>query len=192
MMLFCAVVLPNLEYCCQLWSPVDKGQIRQIEAIQRRFKSKLYGLETLDYWIRLEVLNLDLVERRRERYLIIYVYKIINGIVPNLVNPRFKIRVLHRDRRGRSCIIPPINNRALASVKSLVEMSFPVQAPRLFNSLPVKLRNFNGSTDSFKNLLDNFLKNIPDKPCLPNYHQTASSNSIPDQLDALRSAGIFY
>ena len=84
MTLFRAMVLPHLEYCCQLWSPVDKGQIRQIEAIQRRFTSKLSGLETLDYWKRLEVLNLYSLERRRERCLIIYVYKIINGIVPNL------------------------------------------------------------------------------------------------------------
>ena len=189
--LFKSMVLPQLEYCCPLWSPVTVGKIRQIENIQRSFTAKIVTVSNLNYWERLKVLGLYSLERRRERYLIIYVFKITQGITPNFEGEKFRIRVNYSDRRGRTCVIPGINAQALASVTSMVEASFPVRGPKLFNTLPSSLRNFNGSTDAFKSRLDKFLNRIPDQPCLPAYQQPASSNSIIDQLAALRAAGIF-
>ena len=74
----------------------------------------------------------------------------------------------------------------------MVEASFPVRGPKLFNSLSMDLRNFDGSLDVFKRRLDKFLQTIPDQPCIPAYQQPALSNSIVDQLSALRAAGVCH
>ena len=44
-------------------------------------------MESLDYSERLVFLKLHSLQRRRERYCIIYVWKIIEGLVPNFSNP---------------------------------------------------------------------------------------------------------
>ena len=130
------MVLLHLEYCCPLWSPTTIGKVRQIEAVQRSFTSKITSVASLNYWERLKALDLFSLERRRERYLIIYVFKIIQCVTPNFASPKFEIKAIYNERRGRTCVIPPINNRAMASVKTMVESSFPVRSPKLFNSLP--------------------------------------------------------
>ena len=81
--LFKSLVLNILEYCCPLWSPHRFQDISKIEAVQRRFTSKIATVRHLDYWDRLKALNLYSLQRRRERYQLIYMWKIINSKVPN-------------------------------------------------------------------------------------------------------------
>ena len=81
-------------------------------------------------------------------------------------------------------------HRASARIVTLRESSFAVAGPKLFNALPLNLRNYSGSLDSFKSKLDKFLGGVPDKPALPNYPQSAASNSIIDQLAQLRVEGV--
>ena len=38
----------------------------------------------LDYWLRLKLLRLYSVERRRERFMIVYLFKMLHGFVPNI------------------------------------------------------------------------------------------------------------
>ena len=78
-----ATVLPILEYCSQLWGPTKTGDIKLLESIQRSFTSKINEVRELSYWDRLKLLDLHSLERRRDRYSIMYVYKIITGLVPN-------------------------------------------------------------------------------------------------------------
>ena len=99
-----SLVLPILDYCSQLWSPTSKGQIQQLEEIQKSFTRKIHAACREDYWSRLSSLRLYSLERRRERYRIIYTWKILEGLVPNLkVN---KIRSTATSRNGRMCIVP--------------------------------------------------------------------------------------
>ena len=189
--LFKTMVLPRIEYCCPLWSPITIGLIRQLEAVQRSFTAKIHQMGDLDYWGRLKKLGLYSLERRRERYQIIYIYKILQGLVPNFEGERYQIKLEYNDRRGRTCRVPGINVLALSSITSMIEASLSVRGPNLFNRLPIFLRNFNGSVNAFKHKLDIFLKCIPDRPSLPGYQQSAPSNSIIDQLATLRAAGIF-
>ena len=50
-------------------------------------------------------------------------------------------------------------------VKSIRDNSFTVCGPRLFNSLPLHIRNLTDcSVDTFKHHLDAFLTCIPDEP----------------------------
>lgn len=174
--LYKSLVMPLVEYCCQLWCPTNIGQIRIIEAVQRTFTSRIEGLENINYWERLCRLNLYSLERRRERYIIIYIWKTINNLVPNL-DSNEAIRTINSARRGVLCIIPPIAG-SWKKIISMKESTMAVYGPKLYNRLPKHLREPTGTLELFKNRLDKFLKTIPDHPLLPHYHSTMDSNSL--------------
>ena len=88
-------------------------------------------------------------------------------------------------------MIPLLINHAPLFVGRLKEDTFAVKGPRLFNDLPSEFRNFTGTADKFKRKLDLFLKNVPDRPALPNYFQSSSRNSVVEQVTAMRIAGNF-
>ena len=180
--LFRSLILPLVEYCCQLWSPRRIGLIRRVETIQRSFTFRIRRIQHMNYWDRLAQLKLYSLERRRERYFIIYTWKMINGLVPNINEENMSIRTRMNERRGLTCLIPNIQRSALQSVQTMKEESLLVHGPRLFNVLPRELRVFSGTLETFKLKLDKFLQSVPDKPALPHYQQSASSNSLLDQI----------
>ena len=53
-----SLVIPLLEYCCQLWNPWKAKHIQAIEAIQRTFTYKITEVQHLNYWERLHKLKL--------------------------------------------------------------------------------------------------------------------------------------
>ena len=70
---FISLVIPLLEYYCQLWNPWKAKDIQAIKAIQRTFTYKITEVQHLNYWERLHELKLYSLRRRRERYIIIYI-----------------------------------------------------------------------------------------------------------------------
>ena len=174
-----SLVMPILDYCSQLWSPTMKGEIQQIEEIQKNFTRKIHMRDRGDYWHRLASLRLYSLERRRERYRIIYVWKIMEGLVPNLnTNPIHHTTSL---RNGRMCVIPKSSNNVPSRIQSLREGSLSVHGARLFNALPVRLRNMKGlSLPKFKKELDDYLRTVPDEPQCCGYtaNRRAASNSV--------------
>lgn len=175
------LILPKLEYCSQLWIPTKIGDMQEIEGLQRTFTSRIKDTENLNYWERLTDLKLYSIERRFERYLIIYAWKAADN---HVISPeKFETTELN-SRTGRKFItnFPP--NITKTSLTRLQNLPFN-RAKNLFNKLPKNIRNINNtSVDTFKNHLDNFLKHIPDEPNVPGYkkYQAADSNSIGDQL----------
>ena len=130
----------------------------------------------LSYKDRLAALNIYSLERRRERYLIIYIWKILENFVPNFSDP---IGHYISERRGRYCITSHIE---LGCLGSLQFNSFRFKASRLFNSLPKFIRNSSSCTVLvFKRRLDNFLSDVPDDPV-----QTNQSNSLIQLLGPAR------
>ena len=184
--MFKALVLPIMEYCCQLWSPKKQYLVRKIETVQRHFTAVIMGTENLKYGERLKYLRIYSLERRRDRYAIIYAWKIIQGLAPNMLG-RDKIRCVETNQRlGRYCLLPPLNNKAPNYVQSLREHSFSVHGPRLFNEMTAELRNFDGSLASFKHRLDAYLATVEDKPYDPTEPQVADTNSLIDQIRCAR------
>ena len=180
MTLWNSLVRSKLEYCCQLWNPLKKGDIQCIEQVQRNYLRKISGMKSLSYWQQLKSLSIYSLERRRERYLIIYVWKIIEKQVPNISNSENDgVKTKTHIRRGRLCIVPTVNSQAQQAVKSLRYASFAVHAPRLFNVLPAGIRNISGcKVDFFKNKLDCFLKTVPDEPQITGYTAMRRASSI--------------
>ena len=70
--LYRSLVIPILEYCSVLWSPSSVGLIQQLESIQWSFLRKIRGINCHNYWECLERMKMYSLERRRERYRIIY------------------------------------------------------------------------------------------------------------------------
>ena len=73
MTLLKSLVIPRLEYCCQLWNPWKAKDIQAIEAGQRTFTYRITEVQHLSYLERLHKLKLYSLQRRRERYIIIYI-----------------------------------------------------------------------------------------------------------------------
>ena len=69
------------------------------------YTKHITGMHDLSYE-RLKALKLYSLQRRREKYCIIYVWKVLEGLVPNFSHP---IIATLSDRRGRSCTISNVN-----------------------------------------------------------------------------------
>ena len=83
LMLWKSLIRSKLEYCCQLWCPTQTGDIQGLEQVQRSFIRKITGVQHLSYWQQLQELSMYSLERRRERYISIYIWRIMEGQVPN-------------------------------------------------------------------------------------------------------------
>ena len=76
-----SIIQPRLHYCSQLWSPDNQHSINSIEAVLHHFLARVSGLENMNHWERLKKMNLYSQERRRERYMAIFIWKISEGQV---------------------------------------------------------------------------------------------------------------
>ena len=167
-----SVLRPQVEYGCQIWSPTSTGQINQLESIQRKFTSKFARFrvfdETLGFTIcnttyeeRLRQLKITSLQRRRERYMILYMHKIKLHLVPN---PGFD----YVYRRCQKFSFKP------KEYKKPGRTSFFNMGPRLFNSIPPDLRELDDvvqptslDLDKFKKKLDKVLSVIIDDVSAP-------------------------
>ena len=101
------------------------------------------------------------LQRRRERYLAIYVFKIAKGLVPN----NLKLQFYNTSRHGLKCRQPTI--RASTSHISTVRKNFFTSTgPAVFNVLPCKVKEAT-TLNQFKYRLDQFLCSVPDLPPTP-------------------------
>ena len=114
----------------------------------------------MGYWERLSHLQMISQQRRLERYRIIYVWKVLKGLAPYC-----GISADSKNRLGRICSIPKLVNTSSSKIKTLRVNCFQVHGPRLFNCLPIQLRNLTRCTvDEFKAQLDKVLSMVPDEP----------------------------
>ena len=175
-----SIVQPKLDYCSQLWSPADQASINQLEAVQRHLVDRIRDtkLTGLSYWEKLSELRLYSQERRRERYQLIFLWKISQGMVSG-----YDIKFSSDGRRGRSVIPNTVVKAAPSVVKNARERTLGVRGARMFNLLPEKLRSMNSDhIEVFKNHLDVFLSSIPDQPTMTGLGRSADTNSLLDQL----------
>ena len=172
--LFNSIVRSKLEYCSQIWDPFLIKHISAIEQIQRNFTKKIQGLKDLNYWERLDKLELMSLQRRREKLTIIFVWKIKYNLVPNDINLEFST---NNRRSGSVAIVKPMP-RSAGKLLSMFENSFIVKSAKLWNKLPLKLKQVDSLT-VFKSQLDKYLKLIPDRPPIRGYYHT-NKNSILD------------
>ena len=157
--MFKSLVQPHLDFCSKLWSPSEGPNLVKVEKVLRDFTKRIPELKGKNYWQRLEAMKMNSEQRRFERYKIIYMWKIINDLVPNCGVEWTEAT----ERKGRMCKIP--NLKGSSKVQKLREQSFQMAGPKLWNCLPKSVRNLKTtSLDEFKQLLDDFLCKVPDEP----------------------------
>ena len=111
------------------------------------------------------------LQRRRERAIILHVWKILNNYNPNSVNMEFKY---HDRSTAIKAVVKPLP-KLRGKILTIFDESFAVKSAKLWNILPSMLTKIT-SLDSFKTNLDKFLFEISDEPPLPGYsHKTNNS-----------------
>ena len=187
------VIYPTLEYCCVLWSPTNPALINVLESVQRNFVRRIdFGHNReLDYWDRLASLKLYSLERRRERYLILYTWKVLKGLYPNpglLLNT--VLHNQHATHPNTGIGFARYNDRtgvllshAQGDNTRINKLSILSKCCDLFNALPSHLRQLTPDPDppcliNFKKDLDAWLLTLPDQPQIQTRHRPAPSNSI--------------
>ena len=107
-----SLVIPLLEHSCQLLNPWKAKDTQDIEAIQRAFTYKITDVQHLNHWERLHELKLYFLKRRRERYMLIYIWKIKQHMVPNIDGTMgHTIETRKHPRHGTQCVIQYPTNR---------------------------------------------------------------------------------
>ena len=191
------LIYPTIEYNSILWNPTDPDLIDLLESVQNNFLKRI-ECQTLkpssDYWDRLATFKLYSLQRRRERYRIIYTWKIIHNFYPNpghLTDAEFPD---HTDYPNPGITIHISNSNEItvrcredlprwAAGKSVLKSCCD-----LYNSLPRALRRILGPNEypilnTFKEGLDNWLVTIPDRPNSARRAKICQSNSILHQKE---------
>ena len=121
------------------------------------------------------------LERRRDRYKIIYTRQQIEGVKENIMNLKTSKNKANRMVNNGNYV-----NRSTRTTRVLSKIHYsPRTTERSFNSLQRKLRNMNGvKVDTFKRHLDLWMVRVPDQPKCNGYQSfiAANSNAIYDQV----------
>ena len=107
----------GMDYGSQVWSPTCNAKLSHLESVLRSYLANTEGLEVYNHWERLSMARLSSIQRRHERYKIMYIWKIVNGLVPN-----FGINWNENSRRGLMIEIPTLNSKVPDSVKTLRDL----------------------------------------------------------------------
>ena len=149
-------VRPHLEFAVPAWSPWTAQDKNTLENVQRRAVRMVSGLSSVDYEDRLKELNLLSLEKRREKFDLVQVFKIIRQ--KDDVDPStwFKLVGDHPTRVTRHTndalnIIPP------SSRLDLRKNFFSHRVVDLWNKVPSEVKRAS-TIRYFKNYVDDVLK----------------------------------
>ena len=149
-----------MDYCSQLWAPSRASDLLRLEKIQKNFLRKIPSLSHLSYWDHLESLKMYLIQQRLERYRVIYIWKLIEGIVPDC-----GVRESHNQETRLGRRVAATNGPGRST---LTGQTLQVQGSKLFNSIPRSIRNLSGcGPEEFKFHLDEYLTTLYDEPPTP-------------------------
>ena len=130
-----SLVIYSLEYYCQLWNPWKARDIQAIEVIQWTFRNKIVAVKHLNYWERLQKLELHSLQRLHECYIIIYIWKITQQYGAKY---RWYNVAQNKNQKTSSAwntVCYRIPNKQKPSTISSKKNAITVFGPRLYNSL---------------------------------------------------------
>ena len=137
----------------------------------------------MNCWERLQKLSLMSLQRRRERFIILTMWKILHGQTSNDLEITFQTR----SRTGTKATVPSISRHSSASHQTLYDCSFAVMGPKLWNCIPNYLTTA-VHFDNFKHELTKFLRAVPDTPPAKGYTPQNSNSILAWRVDKSASA----
>jgi hypothetical protein len=148
--------------------------MRSIEALQRGYTAAVPGLPAdSTYSDRLKLFGLYSIERRGERFRCLYIWRILEGTAPTC-----NIKETNFPATGRMCVLNTGLKSSSCQAKKLRLSCFQTVGVKLFNSLPLNLRDKRNVTlDTWKAHLDAHLSTLPDKPI--------GCGDVPEAIDPL-------
>ena len=193
--LFKTLVIPHIDYCSQLWLPIDGASILSLEKVQCDFFKKIPELRGKSYWECLSHMKMLSIQRRLERYRIIYCWKIMEELAPNC--GIHEIPNSKDTRLGRRLQVPvPKGNSQTNKQK---DQAFQINGAKLFNCMPAKVRNLTRKSpvlahcapgpDDFKRELDKYLAQVPDQPRIDGLSPGVETNSLLHQTKRGQGGG---
>ena len=145
--LFKSMIRPHVEYACTVWDPLLKGDIKQIEKVQRRATKLLKEIKDDPYPERLKYLRLPSLTFRRLRSDMIQTFKILKGFDDMEPSILFKMDP-NRNTRGHSLKLSKQCNRT-----TIRNHFFSQRVINPWNSLPQEVVDAE-SINSFKGKLE--------------------------------------
>ena len=116
-------VLPIINYCSPVWSPILIFDITTVERVQRRYRpnKRVRELETMCYADRLQSLETLSLHRYRENLDMITVYKCLHGLM-NCTPSSLGLSVITSNVRG--CSIRLVQRRIVSRCRAQAVVSF--------------------------------------------------------------------
>ena len=146
--LYKSLVRPVIEYANVIWGPLNVGDSKLLEKVQRRATKMVKNIRNLTYEERLRRMKLPSLKYRRRRGDMILVYKLVSGMLKTdgIVKrsaPRYAIRGHHlRLVKQRATKRPRRNHLTIRSVNDWNSLpGWVVSAPSL-NIFKTKLDKF--------------------------------------------------
>ena len=145
-------------------------EIKKIETPLRNFTRMIPSIRNLCYSERLRIMKLQSQQRRSERYRILYIRKMILGKVPSL-----GISVENGTRYGN--VVNIVRNKCSNErIMGIRDDSLLVEGAKLYNAVSKEIRAYDKSYLGFKNLIDAWLRQIPDIPRVLGYEPEARNS----------------
>lgn len=121
-------VLSRLDYCFQLWPSSSVKLIMEL-AIQLHYTKKFATVQQMTYRKRPNEPQLYFLERRRERYVTISIWKVMKGLETN-----FGIKCYIKTRTWRHCIVLKVISKS-SNIRIRYSNSLGFRAPKCFPKL---------------------------------------------------------
>ena len=104
------------------------------------------------------------IQRRVQRYRCIYIWKIINHMIPDI--GIFKLAQTRNTRTGVTFVPLPLDGFSQA-FKTKQRNTLLHNGVLIYNSLPTSIRSITEDLNNFKYELDRYLALLPDQPAVP-------------------------
>ena len=151
--LYIQFVRPHLEFATSVWSPWNKADIDLLENVQKQAIRMISGLRTNCYEDRLKEIDLWTLEKRRQMFDMVQVYKILNNI-GELDISLSKISENVPARMNTRSQSDPMNLVKKRSALDIRKNFFTERVVDLWNGLPMTVKHAT-TLKAFKNELKN-------------------------------------
>ncbi len=157
-MLYKAMVRAHLEYANNVWNPLKKGDVENLEKVQKRFTKMIKDVAELKYPERLKRLKLPTLVYRRTRGDMIEMFKLITGKYDSCCMPGLRLYFADTALEGRETRGHRYKLRQRHCTYNLRQHYFINRSVPIWNGLPDSVVSA-GNINVFKSRLDKFWSN---------------------------------